>query len=203
MRYDPAPMPLEIVEMPDRFAFWPVEVAGRSFTQIPWIKVSAKGLPRVPYDAVLRIEQTGHGFVCTELEVKQRRPGGPPVTLAGLRSIPVEWIIQQCRGILLPESGEAALRIQEKATAGKTPLKWGGTLGLPMPARRRTGKRRTPEQEAEDVELAAVVYRLAEVCGLPPTKAVSDQLRIPLGTARFLVARAIKPYGFLEPRTKP
>lgn len=189
--YGSGAMPLAIVDLPRAFIPERIEVAGRSFTVIPWVRISAKSERGLPFDVELKIELQGHGFVCTELEVKQRA-GGPAVALAGIRSIPVESIIRRCRAVLLPETGEPVLRFEESVAPGTTPLRFGGPLGLPVPLRRRTSKRRSADEEATDVELAAVVYRLAEVCGVPPTKAVSDQLRIPLGTARFLVARAVK-----------
>jgi hypothetical protein len=184
--YSPAVMTLKIEDYGPATYVQTIDVAGRSFTVWPYIRFSATAERGVPYDAELTVELQDRGYACTKLEVKQR-PGGQPVTLAGIRSIPVESLVRQSLQVLLQEHP-----ILESTAPAKPRLRFGGTLGLPVPTRRRTAKRRTPEQETADVELAAVVYRLAEVCGVPPTKAVADQLRIPLGTARFLVARAVK-----------
>jgi hypothetical protein len=186
-------MKLEIAEERAQFIS-DIEVAGRSFAVLSWIRIRAKDVPRVPHVVEFVIELQDRGFVCTALEVKQR-PDGPPVTLAGIRSIPVESLVRQSIEALVLE------RLRE-TTPGSTRLRFGGPHGLPVQTRRRSTKRRSPDEEAADVELAAVVHRLAEVCGEPPTKAVADQLRIPLGTARFLVARAVK-RGLLQPRTQP
>ena len=175
-RYDQGTMTLEIAEdRPQAVSI--IDVAGRSFGVLSWVKIRAKDEPRVPY-VVEFVVELKERFVCTELDVRQRH-GGPPVTLAGIRSIPVEsWVRRSVQGLVI-----------ERATP-KTRLRFGGPHGLPMATRRRSSKRRSPDEQTADVELAAVVYRLAEVGGVPPTKAVSDQLRIPLGTARFLVAHA-------------
>jgi len=192
-RYDPGEMPLEIAEVKSQIVTV-VEVAGRSFDVLSLFQIRANGMPGVPYEVLLTIERKDRGFICTELFVKQRA-GGPPVTLAGIRSIPVEsWVRRGVRE-LQP--------FYENTASGKTPLQRGGPLGLPVaPRRRRTSKRRSRDEEKADVELAAVVYRLAEVGGEPPSKAVADQLRIPLGTARFLVARA-RARGLLEQPARP
>lgn len=194
--HDSAAMPLRILDYGPAHYVQTIDVAGRSFTVMPFIHYSAEAMPGVPFDAELTVELQDRGYVCTELKVRQRT-GGPPVTLAGIRSIPIESWVRESLQVLLLEHP-----LRESTAAEKPPLRFGGTLGLPVPTRRRTTKRRSPEQETADIELAAVVYRLAEVCGVPPTKAVSDQLRIPLGTARFLVARAVR-RELLEPRTRP
>jgi hypothetical protein len=186
LRYDPVAMTLKIEDYGPATYVQTVDVAGRSFTVWPYLRFSAKNHPGVPYDAELTVKLQDRGYVCTKLTVEQRT-GGRPVTLAGIRSIPVESLVRQSLQKLLQEHP-----ILESTAPAKPRLRFGGPLGLPVPTGRRTSKRRSPEQETADVELAAVVYRLAEVCGYPPTKAVADQLRIPLGTARFLVARAVK-----------
>jgi hypothetical protein len=58
----------------------------------------------------------------------------------------------------------------------------------PTPGVVRIGHRR--RQPGEDADVAAIVYAIARVCGKQPMKAVADDLHVPLGTARRLVAQA-------------
>jgi hypothetical protein len=153
-------------------------IAGRRFAVLNRFHVTATGERGVPFDAELTIALQGGRFVCTDLAVRQSADG-EPITLVRLRTIPVESIVRR--------SVRKGRVIELNPPDGVPKLRLGGPLGLPVAPRRPRGKRRGPD---DDVDLAAIVHVLAQVLGAPPTKAVADQLRIPLGTARDLVARA-------------
>ena len=133
--------------------------------------------PSIPYDATLTIEFQESRYVCTSMTLKQRK-GGPPVTSQGLRTIPVASLI---RPIV---QGKVWLLHEESPSPGVIIREPGSAADLPNAKRRR-------RQPGEDVHAAAVVYAVAAITGQPPTKAVSDELGIPLGTARRLVAQAL------------
>lgn len=59
----------------------------------------------------------------------------------------------------------------------------------------------TEEDMADDVKLAAAIYQVAFAAGLPPSRCVSDRMKIPYGTAKKRVAQA-RERGLLPP-TRP
>lgn len=132
--------------------------------------------PRIPYDATLTIAFQESRYVCTSLTLRQRK-GGQPVTSQGLRAIPVASLI---RSIV---QGKVWLLHEESLSPGEITREPGTAADLPSGKRRR-------RRPGEDVDAAAAVYAVAAVSGQPPTKAVADELQIPLGTARRLVAQA-------------
>lgn len=150
----------------------------------------------VPYDLELAIafDPARDRYLCSSMRATARE-GGPPVTDTGLRSIRVGALIWDHVQTWAKVVNERTLVAPGtvKVTMGSLPFP--RRLEPPPPGRR--GRRQTQE----DVDAAAVAYRIAQWCGEPPTKAVSDELRIPLGTARKLVARA-KAAGSI-PETTP
>lgn len=50
------------------------------------------------YDVGMTIELVDHLPVCRELVVRQRRPDGKPVTLAGIRDIPLARLMREALG---------------------------------------------------------------------------------------------------------
>jgi len=140
--------------------------------------------PSMPYDATLTIEFQEWRYVCTSMTLKQRK-GGPPVTSQGLRAIPMASLI---RPIV---QGKVWLLHEESPSPGVITREPGSSADLPNAKRRR-------RRPGEDVHAAAVVYAVAAITGQPPTKAVADELGIPLGTARRLVAQALAS-GYLLP----
>jgi hypothetical protein len=140
--------------------------------------------PSIPYDATLTIELQESRYVCTSMTLRQRQ-GGPPVTSQGLRAIPVASLI---RPIV---QGKVWLLHEESPSPGVITREPGTATDLPSAKRRR-------RRPGEDVDAAAEVYAVAAITGQPPTKAVADELDIPLGTARRLVAQA-RASGYLLP----
>jgi hypothetical protein len=144
----------------------------------PIEEVEIIGDPSIPYDATLTIEFQDTRYVCTSMTLKQRK-GGPPVTSQGLRSIPMASLIRPV------VQGKVLLMHEESPSPGVITREPGSAADLPDAKRRR-------RRPGEDVDAAAVVYAVAAITGQPPTKAVSDELGIPLGTARRLVAQALE-----------
>jgi hypothetical protein len=174
-RYDPCIMPLNVrpIAMLDFIA---VPVAGGRYRAPSRVEVDVVDEPGIPYNATLSIEMDGAQYICTSLSVS-RRPGGREVTTDGLRSFPVASLVRRSlQGLVTP------VREETIAPDGSFSREMGFLVDT-------TRHRRRP---GEDVEPAAVIYAIAQLCGQPPTKAVSDELGIPLGTARRLVAQARK-----------
>jgi hypothetical protein len=165
-----------------------VQIGGMRFRVETRFVVIAHDERGLPYDVLLRFDLRDRRFECTHLAAVPR-DGGPPITLAGLRSIAVETLLRRAvqrygRQIFI-STETIAMRSELRAVA-PGPVRLGGPLGLPLPDR-RTGKRRGPD---DDLGLTALVYEISDMCGLPPTQAVAAHLRVPLGTARDLVRRA-------------
>jgi hypothetical protein len=139
--------------------------------------------PDIPYNLALSIEYRLGRYECTALSATPR-DGGPAVTAAGLRAIPLGALVRQSvQGqVLLVRDRTSSAPGVTKLTMGALPVP-----RRPEPAPGRRGRRQTQD----DVDAAAFVYCVAQMCGEPPTKAVADELHIPLGTARKLVARAV------------
>jgi hypothetical protein len=180
-RYDPPTMPLtsKPINIQD---FLAVPVAGGRYRAPSRVEVDVVDEPGIPYDVTLTIEMQDKLYVCASLTAS-RRPNGPAVTAEGLRSLPVASLVRRSVQDLVTPVRE------EKILADGT---FSRELGFVVDTSRR---RRQP---GEDVEPAAVLYAVAQLCGQPPTKAVSDELGIPLGTARRLVAQA-RERGLLPP----
>jgi hypothetical protein len=166
--------------------FVAVPVAGGRFRGPSRVEVDAIDELGVPYDVALTAEMQSGRYVCTSLTVKQRE-GESPVTAAGIRSIPVASLIRRSlQDAITPVRSEAVASDGSFVREMDFPVDISG-------ARRR-------RRRGEDVEAATVLYALAELCGEPPTKTVSDELNIPLGTARRLVAQA-REAGYLPARS--
>jgi hypothetical protein len=155
-------------------------VAGGQFRGPGPFELEVVREPGIPYDLTLSIAFASGRYRCTSLTALPRK-GGPPITAAGLRSIPVGALVRrsvQDQVVLVRDKTSPAPGVT-KLSLGSSPF----PRPAPEPGRRRRHTR-------DDVEAAAVVYAVAQMCGEPPTKAVTDELGIPLGTARKLVARA-------------
>jgi len=113
---------------------------------------------------------------CDLLQIR-RRPGGPPVTLAGIRAVPV--------GELTKSAAAGALMGVEGVGDG-TRMSW-----LVMP--KDIGSR-GPTEDA--LRWVATIYRVALVLGDSPTKAVREAFDLAQSTAGRWVALARK-RGFL------
>lgn len=153
-----------------------VHIAGGKFRAPTRLEVRFDDEPDIPYGGRLFIELQGGRYVCTVLTLYQPT-GGVPVTTAGLRAVPIAQLVRRS-----VQGRVTAVKKVERPVKGVVKLTMGsGPEGQPGRRRRRRG---------EDVDVTAVVYSLAAMCGEPPTKAVADELQIPLGTARRLVAQA-------------
>lgn len=114
---------------------------------------------------------------CDLLEIR-RRPGGPPITLAGIRAVPV--------GELTKSAAADALMGAEAVGNGTTRMSW-----LVMPKDIGAGG---PTEDA--LRWVATIYRVALVLGDSPTKAVREAFDLAQSTAGRWVALARK-RGFL------
>jgi hypothetical protein len=174
-RYHSAGMALKIRPI-DIHEFLAVPVAGGRFRGPSRVEVDVVDEPGLPYDATLTIELQDDRYVCRSATVTQRKDG-PPVTAASIRSLPVASIVRRSvEDLITPVRGE------EIAPDGSFKREMDFPVDIPTARRRR--------RRGEDVKAAAVIYAVALRCGQPPTKAVADDLDIPLGTARRLVAQA-------------
>jgi hypothetical protein len=156
-----------------------VPVAAGRFRTAGSFDVEVDAEPDMPYDATLSVEMHDGRYVCTALQFRQRE-GGPPVTAAGMRAVPIAaWVRRAVEAMLTERAGEDG-----SPSITLRPIR------EPVRGRRR--------RRGEDADLAAVAYAIAQMCGEPPTKAVAERLEVPLGTARRLVAQA-REAGLIPP----
>lgn len=141
-----------------------------------WHKTRRIEDPALKVDVEVEVGVEGARLVISKLTLHQR-PGGPPVTIDILKSLPVA-------------------RLAAEAAAG------GPLSGL----HRRKGNGWAPARaedlaELSEAEQAAVIYRAAYFAGLPPTAAVAEALGITNDMAAKRV-QAARLAGLLEPTTK-
>ncbi len=125
----------------------------------------------VDFEAVLE----GDRFVCESLRCR-RRPGEDPVTTEGLREIPVARLLRiAAERLLAGPDGKDKMR----------------------PAFPRV----LEDGPTNDALLhVAGMYRLAQACGEPPTKAVEDRFNLARSTAGRWISMARRK-GLLSPTT--
>ena len=123
-------------------------------------------------------EHSAGSVSAAKLTVTQR-PGGPPVTLAGIRSIPVGGLVRFAAVEEAREIERADGVIRTTARVAPDELADGGPTSTAL-------------------WWVAYVYRLALVVGDPPTKAVRDALGLSRSTAGRWVSLA-REQGFLGP----
>lgn len=142
--------------------------------------------------AELRRDGTAERFVCRQLLVHQR-PGGPPVTLAGIRSIPVGHLTRapQVKVLMADPDQQHADYVGDWSKAPP------GFKAVPVRLERedlRSILDGGPTDEA--LRWVAKVYRLALVMGDSPTREVESVFELPRSTADRWVALA-RERGFL------
>lgn len=133
-------------------------------------------------DARVVVDEEGRAEVST-LTVS-RREGGPAVSGAALRSIPVQGVIRQF--------AKMELRLAMGAEVGEEV----SALGL-IPTK-EVERLRALGPLAETLEAVAKVYRLAEFVGDAPTKSIEDCFGISRSTAGAWIGRA-RSAGFIPP----
>jgi hypothetical protein len=158
---------------------------GEKTTLAPGVKVPLRMEEAVatgkelPYDIKITVTFEAGRFCCEELTC-HRKPGGPPVTTERIREIPVALIVRRL-------AQENLIRVEETEPGiyHGTPFQW-------------KGLRKAAEQGPTDETLkgVALLYRFAYACGLPPTKAVTDELKLPRSTASRWIALA-REHGYL------
>lgn len=139
-------------------------------------RIEATDMNELDYDVTLDVELTDGRYECVDLTCS-RRPGGPPVTTNGIRSIPIGRLIEQ---------GIAPYVLHS------TPNPHAEGEWVVSPA---------GYSDDELVKVAAI-YRLAYACGLPPTTAVANALGVTQSVAGNRVMKARRKEGLLDPTTK-
>jgi hypothetical protein len=128
------------------------------------------------YDVTAEVELSEAGKMeVAKLSVAQR-PGGPPVTGEALRTITVQSIIR--------DSVAASLQTGKNWPAGQE-ISANGLLTTEEALRLKAAG-----PVAETLEWVGRVYRLSEIIGHPPTKAVEETFQISRSTAGAWIGRA-------------
>lgn len=163
----------------------PVKVAPGIYAWSP----QTHTFPLADYDVTIQIEAQPYNeehagrFVCSDLRVT-RRPDGPPVTLAGIRSIGV--------GDLTAKLGAGHVMTAE-------PTADGGIRLVDKVLTEEVVARVKADGPTDDtLRWVAHLYRLAVVVGNGPRKAVEEALSLPRATAGRWIALA-RERGFLGP----
>jgi hypothetical protein len=152
--------------------------------------------PWLPYLARAIIENIADGPVCVDLRLV-RKPGGPPVTPAGLREVPLGRLVRivERRQVVMRRRGA-------DPNAG-----WASSSGTQSRADRAAYRRARARRDAserrwllDDKLLAKVaeVYREGLRLGAHPTARVADYFAIKRGRAARWVKRA-RETGHLGP----
>lgn len=138
----------------------------------PRIRVEAEDYDELDYDITLCAELEDSRYVITELTAR-RKPNGLPITPEGLRSV-------------------ATARVLEMALSGHIRV-W---------TRTEDGELRGHHAWTVEDELVRVAgtYRIAQACGIPPTKSVAEIFNITRSAAAKKVMAARKA-GLLGPTT--
>ncbi len=128
------------------------------------------------YDVTAEVELSDAGRLeVSKLSVAQR-PGGPPVTGEALRTITVQSIIR--------DSVATSLQMGNKWPKGKE-ISANGLLATEEALRLKAAG-----PVAETLEWVGRVYRLSEIIGHAPTKAVEETFQISRSTAGAWIGRA-------------
>lgn len=133
----------------------------------------------LPYHLDLEIVFDGDRFVCESM-LCRRRPGEGSITTEGLREIPVTWLIRISAEMLLYRGRGGAAATQQVLPAFDAEF---------------------PDGPTDDaLQQVAGVYRLAYVCGEPPTKTVEQRFKLARSTAGRWISMARKK-GYLRETT--
>lgn len=140
------------------------------------------------YDVTADVEMSGAGKMeVTKLCVAQRE-GGPPVTGEALRKITVQSIIR--------DNVATSIQVAKNWPAGEA-ISGNGLLTTNDALRLKAAG-----PVAETLEWVGRVYRLSEIMGEPPTKAVEETFQISRSTAGAWIGRA-RAAGHIAPVGDP
>ena len=125
------------------------------------------------YDIAATVEYNGRRLEVTSLTV-HKRENGAPVTGEALRMIPVAGILHEAAAAELIRARPSGTRVR--------------ALGALTEKDAKRLKNQGPTKET--LTMVATVYRIAEVLGDPPTKAVRQTFDVSQSTAGSWIGRA-------------
>lgn len=147
---------------------------GGGFALPPAADIAATEINDLIYDVRLKVELVDGRYECSSIDCAQK-PGGPPVTTNGIRTIPVGSLIA------IGLAGNVMKYEPNPRAAGVV----GGPVG----------------PWSDDLVSVAAVYRLAFACGLPPTTEVAKAFQVSQSVAGNRVMKARRA-GLLDATSK-